>query len=60
MTWEYSNQVKFKMESSNQTQQQTIATDRNFIELSQNKVNQKELPQLKRYFSSFTLIETKV
>ena len=60
MTWEYSNQVKFKMESSNQTQQQTIATDRNFIEHSQNKVNQKELPQLKRYFSSFTLIETKV
>ena len=60
MTWEYSNQVKFKMESSNQTQQQTIATDRNFIELSQNKVNQKELPQLKRYFSSFTLIERKV
>ena len=31
----------------------TIIIDRNFNEHRQNKVNQKELPQLNKYFSSF-------
>ena len=38
---------------------ETIIIDRSSKELSQNKVNQKELPQLKKYFSSFMKIETK-
>ena len=39
---------------------ETIIIDRNSKEHIQNKVNQKELPQLKKYFSSFTKIETKL
>ena len=38
---------------------ETIIIDRSSKELTQNKVNQKELPQLKKYFSSFMKIETK-
>ena len=39
---------------------ETIATDRNSKEYPQNKVNLKELPQLKKYFSFFITIETKL
>ena len=38
----------------------TIIIDRNSKEHTQNKVNQKELLQLKKYFSSFTKIGTKL
>ena len=39
---------------------ETIITDRNYKEHTQNNVNQKELPQLKKYFSPFTESETKL
>ena len=39
---------------------ETIVTDRNYKEHTKNKVNQKELPQLKKYFSPFTESETKL
>ena len=38
---------------------ETIIVDRSSRELTQNEVNQKELPQLKKCFSSFIKIETK-
>ena len=34
--------------------------DRNFKGHTQNRVNQKELPEIKKYFSSFIKIETKL
>ena len=39
---------------------ETIITDISFKDYTQNKANQKELPQLKKYFSSFIKIETKL
>ena len=39
---------------------ETITTHRNSKERTQNKVNQKELPQLNKYLSSFTKIEKKL
>ena len=39
---------------------ETIITDRNYKEHTQNNANQKELPQLKKYFSPFTESETKL
>ena len=39
---------------------ETIIFDRNSKEHTQNKVNQKKLPQLQKYFSRFTKIETKL
>ena len=39
---------------------ETITIDRNSKEHTQNKINQKELPQLKKYFSCFIKTETKL
>ena len=39
---------------------ETKIVDRNSKERTQNKVNQKELPRIKEYFSSFTKIKTKL
>ena len=39
---------------------ETITTDRNSKEYPQNKVNLKELPQLKKCFSFFITVETKL
>ena len=39
---------------------ETKIIGRNSKENTQNKVNQKEVPQLKKYFNTFTKIETKL
>ena len=60
----YYQEVSNQDESSNLNTDpqlaETIITDRNSKEHTQNKVHQKELFQLKKYFSSFTKIETKL
>ena len=38
---------------------ETIIIDMSFKDYTQNKGNRKELPKLKKYFSSFSKIETK-
>ena len=49
-----------KLNTDSQLAETIIIIDKNSKEHTQNRVNQKELSQLKKYFSSFIKIEIKL